>query len=264
MKMKIGFNIGESKRENTENIVNTVAPEVVADEPVCSVATVRFENGREYPYYNDEFNLKVGDVVFVDGKLAGQPGRVTEVTTKFKVSLDFYKRVIAKLNLEFHGEFKRFHGLMLSKDSTLSIEQVSAWFNPPREEEEEFFIGEGYEVALGKFSECPDIRQNDYEDAVELYFDDAVKFISVKNGVGKAIVKSSKYHIVDFRFENGMIENLYCDCISPNFCKHMIAVCIAIQMLYDESTITENSNFTAISQNLFYNVVSYNSDKITV
>ena len=42
MKMKIGFNIGESKRENIENTVNTVAPEVVADEPVRSVATVRF------------------------------------------------------------------------------------------------------------------------------------------------------------------------------------------------------------------------------
>lgn len=69
MKMKIGFNIGESKRENTENIVNTVAPEVVADEPVRSVATVRFENGKEYPYYNDEFNLKVGDVVFVMASL---------------------------------------------------------------------------------------------------------------------------------------------------------------------------------------------------
>ena len=152
----------------------------------------------------------------------------------------------------------------VADEVNLSIEQVNAWFNPPREEKEEFFIGEGYEVALGKFSECPDIHQNDYEAAVEFYFDDAVKFISVKNGVGKAIVKSSKYHIVDFRFENGMIENLYCDCISPNFCKHMIAVCIAIQMLYDESTITESSNFTAISHNLFYNVVSYNSDKINI
>ena len=48
MKMKIGFNIGESKRENTENIENMVAPEIVADEPVCSVATVRFPFKAQY------------------------------------------------------------------------------------------------------------------------------------------------------------------------------------------------------------------------
>ena len=75
MKMKIGFSIGENKKENAENIVNAIAPEIVVEEPVRSVVTVRFENGKEYPYYNDEFNLNVGDVVFVDGKLAGQPGQ---------------------------------------------------------------------------------------------------------------------------------------------------------------------------------------------
>ncbi|MGN0528596.1 MAG: hypothetical protein ACI4IE_05640 [Eubacterium sp.] len=264
MKMKIGFNIGESKKENTENIANTVAPEVVAEEPVRSVVTVRFENGREYPYYNDEFNLKVGDVVFVDGKLAGQQGRVTGVTTKFKVSLDYYKRVIARLNLNFNGGFERVNGFMLSKDCVLPFEQVNAWFNPPREDEEEFFIGEGYEVMLGKTDECEDVYRDEYIDGAELFYDDAVKYISVKNGLGKAIVKSSKYHTVDFTLENGVIKNLYCDCISAHCCKHIVAVCMAIQMLIDKNKISYDTDFTALAHNLFYNVVSYNSDKITV
>lgn len=262
--MKIGFNFNESKTNTDENTINnTILPNIVTEEPVRSVATVCFKNGKEYPYYNNEFKLNIGDVVFVDGKLAGQPGRVTHVTTKFKVSLDFYKRVIAKLNLEFHGKFEKVNNFMLSKDSTLSFEQVNTWFNPPREEEE-FFIGDGYEVALCKIVECPDIQKNNYENGVEYYFDDAVKFISVKNGVGKAIVGKHKYHIVDFIFENGIIKNLYCDCISPEFCKHIIAVCIVLKMLYEENAITESNDFTAVSQNLFYNVVSYNTDKITV
>ena len=88
MKMKIGFNIGESKRENTENIENMVAPEIVADEPVRSVATVRFENGKEYPYYNDEFNLNIGDVVFVDGKLAGSRGDARRNVTQGGVTVN--------------------------------------------------------------------------------------------------------------------------------------------------------------------------------
>ncbi len=264
MKMKIGFSIGENKKENAENIVNAIAPQIVAEEPVRSVVTVRFENGKEYPYYNDEFNLNVGDVVFVDGKLAGQPGRVTEVTTKFKVSLDFYKRVIAKLNLEIHGDFNNFKCMMISENSNLSFEQVSAWFIPPREEEEEFFIGEGYELPIDNFTNCSDIDEDEYDEAVELFFCEGVKFISVKNGVGKAIVKSNKYHIVDFTIENGMIKNLYCDCISPHFCKHLLAVCIALRMMNDMSIINMENDFIAISKNMFYNAVSYNSDKITV
>lgn len=264
--MKIGFNTGESKKEELKSNIENPAISKKKILPIRSVVTVRFENGKEYPYYNDEFDLKIGDVVYVDGKLAGKAGRVIDVTRKFKVSLDFYKRVLAKLNLELHGEFERVNGFMLCRENAASFEQVNAWLNPPviREKEEEFFIGDGYEVALDKINKCPEITECEYDDATELYLDGEVKFISVKNGSGKAIVKNRGYHTVDFSFKNGMAKNLYCDCISPNFCKHMIAVCFALQMLRKESNINEDTDFCAFSQGLFYDVVSYSSGKMVL
>ncbi len=46
--MKIDFNIDRGKKENTEEIINTVEPEFAVNKPVRSIATVRFENIKEY------------------------------------------------------------------------------------------------------------------------------------------------------------------------------------------------------------------------
>ena len=56
-------------------------------------------------YYNDLFDLKVGDIVFVEGKLEGLCGRVVDVTYNFKIKLSDYKRVISVADTEVRGEF---------------------------------------------------------------------------------------------------------------------------------------------------------------
>lgn len=59
MKLKIGFR-GYEKEENT----NMHVTEPVVAAPVKSVVQVRFpSDGRSFAYYNDGFDLKVGDVV---------------------------------------------------------------------------------------------------------------------------------------------------------------------------------------------------------
>ncbi|MBQ8496058.1 MAG: hypothetical protein IJ489_01205 [Clostridia bacterium] len=40
---------------------------------------VRFENNKSYSYFC-EYDVKVGDKVFVPGKMAGQPGEVIDVS----------------------------------------------------------------------------------------------------------------------------------------------------------------------------------------
>ena len=70
-----------------------------------NVVSVNFGAGREYPYLNDKFDLAVGDKVYVGGKLAGTPGTVTEVLTKFKVSLKYYKYVLQKIDYAVRGKF---------------------------------------------------------------------------------------------------------------------------------------------------------------
>lgn len=56
--------------------------------PRKSVVQVRFPGkGMSLAYYNDQFDLKIGDLVYVDGKLEGQLGRVTEITYNFKIKI---------------------------------------------------------------------------------------------------------------------------------------------------------------------------------
>lgn len=235
----IGFSI--SNKENKKEKTEIIKPEIVKEQPVRSVVTVHFINGREYPYYNDMFDLKVGDIVYVDGKLAGIPGRVTEVTTKFKVSLDFYKRVLSKLNLDFHGEFKNTACFVACTDpDVLDIEQVKSWYFPPREEKEEFFIGDGYTVPLDNMLDCEDSDGDEFDDAIDIFNERKVKFVTVKNGKGYAIVKRNKPHLVEFEYKNGVISNLLCDCIKPGLCDHSLAVCIAMDILIKNRIDKEN------------------------
>ena len=100
--------------ESTE-LSNVKAYTPVAEEPKLSVVTVRFEDGREYPYLNNKFNLRVGDKVYVDGKLKGKLGMVVAVTTRFKVSLTYYKYVLAKADFDFHGSFKPVANFFVSR-----------------------------------------------------------------------------------------------------------------------------------------------------
>ena len=68
-----------------------VATPIVEDQtnavaPRKSVVQVRFPGkGMALSYYNDLFDLKLGDLVYVDGKLEGQLGRVVEINYNFKI-----------------------------------------------------------------------------------------------------------------------------------------------------------------------------------
>ena len=99
MKSILGFGISDSPREESIKI----APKEVSN-PVRSLVSVRFiQDGRAFTYYNDKFALEVGDHVFVSGQLAGQLGIVEKVTTRFKINLADYQRVISKASAAIHG-----------------------------------------------------------------------------------------------------------------------------------------------------------------
>lgn len=70
-----------------------------------SVVRVYFPaRGFACSYYNDKFDLKKGDGVYVDGKLEGLLGFITEVSYCFKIRLSEYKRVIYRVDTEIRGK----------------------------------------------------------------------------------------------------------------------------------------------------------------
>lgn len=80
--------------------------EPVSAAPRKSVVQVRFpEAGRSLAYYNDRFNLKAGDRVYVSGKLEGILGIVTSVNYNFRIRLSEYQKVIFQVNTRVHGRF---------------------------------------------------------------------------------------------------------------------------------------------------------------
>ena len=97
--------------------------------PRKSIVQVRFPGkGMALSYYNDQFDLKLGDLVYVDGKLEGQLGRVVEINYNFKIKLSDYKRVIGVANTDVIGEFRLAGSHFITVDGgALTYEQAATW-----------------------------------------------------------------------------------------------------------------------------------------
>lgn len=83
MAFKIGFAAEHSEKKPAE-ATYTVPQQAAA--PRKSVVQVYFA-GRNMTlsYYNDQFDLHRGDIVYVDGKLEGMRGRVMESTITLRL-----------------------------------------------------------------------------------------------------------------------------------------------------------------------------------
>ena len=93
MKFKIVFSAAEkeSRHEAAARFVISRKPK-----PTRSLVLIHFPaRNMTLSYYNDQFDLHCGDLVFVDGKLEGFRGHVVDVCYTFKIKLSDYKRVIS-------------------------------------------------------------------------------------------------------------------------------------------------------------------------
>ena len=78
---------GADTREKKE-MVSTYQEDRKTIVPRQSLVQIRFPGkGMALTYFNDLFDLKVGDRVYVDGKLEGQLGHVVDVSYNFKIKI---------------------------------------------------------------------------------------------------------------------------------------------------------------------------------
>ena len=101
--------------------------------PRKSLVQIRFPGrGMALTYYNDLFDLKPGDRVYVDGKLEGLLGRVMEVNYNFKIKISDYKKVIAVVDTDVSGQFHMAGTHFVSFDpAALPVEKIKLWFKAP-------------------------------------------------------------------------------------------------------------------------------------
>ena len=268
MKNILGFSINESPSNKTTAVVETRS-----HEPVRSLVSVRFINdGRTFTYYNDRFDLQLGDTVFVDGKLAGKIGVVEKVTRKFKINLADYKRVISVADKEIHGTYERIMDKMVSFDmDAFSPEQFRTWVIHPKTNdksdenvEDEVILGEGYELDLSEIEKSDDVNYAILQRAAEYCGNGNVAYIAVRDGIGTAFIDGTTWCEVNFALEGNMLKEMYCDCPYPGLCKHLVAVALTLRELGKKDNFNLEKDFVAFDEGRFWTMVARTKKSISL
>ena len=257
MSFKIGFT-AETERKG-EELRTTVVPKKVNKFIKKSVVDVFFPDRHiTCSYYNDSFNLKKGDIVYVDGKLEGIRGRVTNVNYTFKIKLSDYKRVIGVADTDVKGEFYHAGSHLITTDPyALTYEQIIAWFMAPSEEED-VISGEGREVIDLYDLNSMKIDKDTAERGHVYFLQNRVAYIELKDGKGRAIVLGTKPYEVEFECDEGCnITGLVCNCYCTGTCKHEFATMLqlreTLEMICDNYEKMNFGEYLAIvSKTVFY------------
>lgn len=226
LKNKIGFN---TKNEFTNEELHTVENKV--SKPKKSLVQVYFpKRGLNLAYYNDSFDLKCEDRVYVDGKLEGYVGIVTSVNYNFKIKISDYKRVIALIDTRVKGQFYGYGTHFITFDSqAVPYNKVINWFKAPVNEDEEYV--QGYDDAsfdLVDFNGF-DITESVAERGHNYYREGNVVYLSLQGKKGYAIVEGSEFYEIEFRYNKGKISNMVCSCYCSYNCKHEFATMLQLK-----------------------------------
>ena len=228
MKFKIVFSAAEkkSRHEAAARFVISRKPK-----PTRSLVLIHFPaRNMTLSYYNDQFDLHCGDLVFVDGKLEGFRGHVVDVCYTFKIKLSDYKRVISVADTKVHGEFLFAGSHFVTFDrSALPYEQVITWFKAPEKEDTEIVSeqdGSGFQLndlQTMKISDAIAERGHNY------YRENRVRYISLDKTRVRAIVEGTQPYELECDYIDGEIRNLVCDCFCSEPCKHEFAAMLQLR-----------------------------------
>ena len=260
MSFKIGFT-AETESENKRIIENTP----VQKEPTIikkSVVEVFFPDRHlTCSYYNDMFDLKRGDIVYVEGKLEGLRGRVAQINYNFKIKLSDYKRVIGVADTDVIGEFHLAGSHFITVDGgALTYEQVSTWFKAPDNEKEEYVSSSGDEVFNLNDLTGMNIKNEIAERGHEYYMENCVVYVELNHGKGKALVTGSKTYDVEFFYKDEDITGLVCNCYCTGACKHEFAAMLQLRDILaiiknEYPFIDHNDYLAAVSKTSFFEFV---------
>lgn len=228
MAFKIGFAAEHPENKSKESTYT--APQQTVP-PHKSVVQVYFA-GRNMTlaYYNDRFDLHRGDMVYVDGKLEGVRGLVTDVNYNFKIKVSDYKRVIAVVDTTVSGQFfmAGSHFVTFDRDA-LPISKAVNWFKAPTNEDDVFVSGSDDTTFRLDDLSGMGISAAVAERSHEYYIENKVRYICIDGNKGYAIVEGSEAYEVEFEYHDGEISRLTCSCFCSYNCKHKFAAMLQLK-----------------------------------
>lgn len=258
MSFKIGFSAEkEPENKSEENVLEQQVSAVRR-----SVVEVFFPaRNLTCSYYNDRFDLKCGDIVYVEGKLEGLRGCVSAINYHFKIKLSDYKRVIGVLDTDVVGEIHLAGSHVITTDEdALKYEKVATWFKEPEPPDEEYVSSVGDEVFhlanLGGMNITQEIAKRGYE----YYIENRVVYIELNHGKGRALVIGSKTYDVEFHYNGEDISGLVCNCYVIGSCKHEFATMLQLTKILTTIKnkypfINHNEYLAAVSKTSFFEFV---------
>ena len=257
-KYPIGFHTSINK-EHKERVPAEVRKEIA--EPKKSIVQVYFPHrDMEWSYYNDSFDLKAGDFVYVEGALEGYRGQVTEVHYSFKIKLSDYKKVVAVIDTKVKGDFYLAESHVVSFDkNVIPFSKVLTWFKAP-ESDEEYVSGndEANRFPLDELSKMK-ISHGAADRGYDYYVENKVVFVEIDGTHGHAIVEGNKNYEIEFEYCDGVISNLKCSCFCSGACKHEFAAMLQLResLVFITENYEEEYNgyFAIISKGVFMNTV---------
>lgn len=195
-----------------------------------SLVSVYFPScGRSYSYYNDKYIVKKGDLVFVEGSLAGKHGYVEEVRYHFKIRLSQYKRILSVVDRSLKGDFYFTDCHVLTFDSkTMPLKKVRSWFAPSLEDDDFIVSTGGERIRLENFANL-DVTELIVERGIDYVRYNKVKYLTLNHGRGYALVEGTEVYEVEFTYGKGYISNLLCNCFCTYHCKHEVAALFVLK-----------------------------------
>lgn len=180
-------------------------------------------------YYNDRFDLHCGDMVYVEGKLEGQRGRVTEVNYNFRIRISDYKRVIAVADTAVSGQFFMAGSHLITFDrAALPVSRAAAWFLAPSDGEE---IVSGCDDTVFRLDDLSGMKLSPAaaERGRSYYMENRVRYLCLDGARGYALVEGSAAYEVEFDCHGRDISYLVCSCYCGGRCKHELAVMLQLR-----------------------------------
>ena len=261
MKYKIGFAAQINDEDKIESASVITAPR--GTEAVKSVVQIRFPaRNMILAYFNDKFDLRRGDLVYVDGKLEGLRGVVVDVAYNFKIKVSQYQKVIALVDTEVHGKFylAGSHFVTFDREALPKAKAVT-WFKAPDKEDDEYVSGSGDDTSfsldnLKEMKISPEIAERGHE----YYIENRVRYLSIDGTKGYAIVEGTESYEVEFTYDAGQISHLICGCFCSYNCKHEFAAMLQLRETLDlieknyDSEYERSGYFAAICKGTLFNL----------
>lgn len=262
----MAFKIGGFAADHHEKKQQQEQPQPVQKQAVApkkSVVKVYFiSSGKTLSYYNDKFDLHKGDMVYVEGAMEGQRGRIVEVSYNFKIKLSDYKRVIAQVDTNVSGQFNMAGSHFVTFDPlALPVSKARTWYMPPVKEDDVIVsCGDDSSFRLEDLSGMQ-ITHAIAERGHDYYIENLVRYICIDGTRGYAIVEGTKSYEVEFTYHDGQISELICDCPCTYNCKHEFAAMLQLKETLDLITkhyaeeYEERNYFAAVNKATLFTFV---------